>query len=216
MALYIAGILALSKQMIDDSNLLTLISIFQDNHKRNIVEFLCLRMLEFGEHKFALRILADCYDNENETDRKYEIWERLIKVDFEEADIVKLLAERREEKGDREGAEFFYKRAIHRYLNKKLFTNVKDIWNKLLEFSPDDLDFFFYVEKKVAKNISEERASQLLEELYNELKREKSWDRAIEVLKRMLEYDPKHSFPRKELVYCYKEKYSANNQVDST
>jgi transcription elongation factor GreA-like protein len=213
-ALYISGILALSRQMLDDSNLLNLINIFQDNHKWNVVEFLCLRMLEFGENKFALRILADCYDSENESDKKYEIWERLVKVDYEEADIVRLLAERKESAGDKEGTVVYYKRAIHRYLNKKLFANVKDIWNKLIEYSPDDVDFFFYVEKKVAKSLTDERASQLLEDLYAVLKKEKRWDRAIDVLKRMLEYDSKNTFPRKEIIACYREKFSYNSQLE--
>jgi len=213
-ALYISGILALSRQMLDDSNLLTLISIFQDNHKWNVVEFLCNRMLEFGENKYALRILADCYESENESDKKYDIWERLVKVDYEEADIVRLLAERKEAAGDKEAALMYYKRAIHRYLNKKLFANVKDIWNKLIEYSPDDVDFFFYIEKKVAKTLTDERASQLLEDLYAALKKEKNWDRAIEVLKRILEYDPKNSSARKEIIACYREKYSYNTQLE--
>ena len=48
--LYISGVLALSRQQIDDSNLVTLITIFTDNHKWNIVEFLCKRILQFGEN----------------------------------------------------------------------------------------------------------------------------------------------------------------------
>ncbi len=61
-----AGIISLSKQLVDDSNLIMLINIFSDNHKWKIVEFLCQRILEYGENKYALRTLADCYENSKE------------------------------------------------------------------------------------------------------------------------------------------------------
>ena len=58
-ALYISGIISLKRRLIDDSNLIMLIKIFSDNHKWNIVEFLCNRILQFGENKFALRTLQN-------------------------------------------------------------------------------------------------------------------------------------------------------------
>jgi transcription elongation factor GreA-like protein len=103
-ALYLSGVLALSRELVDDTNLIMLISIFMDNHKWNVVEYLSNRILEFGENKYALRTLGDCYENRNEDDKKLEIWDRLIRVDFEEADIVKALGEKREENGDADAA----------------------------------------------------------------------------------------------------------------
>ncbi len=172
-ALYISGIISLSKHMIDDSNLMILINIFSDNHKWNIVEYLCERILGFGENKFALRTLAESYENENEDEKKYEIWERLVKIDYDETEIVRQLAEKYEEEEKTEKAVEYYKKAIHRYVNKKLFANVKELWTKLLEICPDDIDFYYHLNKKIAKNISTERASQLLEELYEYYKEKK-------------------------------------------
>ena len=83
-ALYLSGVMNLSRQTVDDTNLVTIIDIFTDNHKWNIVEYLCRRILEFGENKFALRTLADCYNNENQQEKMYEIWERLIRIDFDD------------------------------------------------------------------------------------------------------------------------------------
>ena len=72
-ALYLSGIISLSQQLVDDSHLIMLINIFSDNHKWNIVEYLCSRILEYGENKTALRTLSECYNNENETDKMYDI-----------------------------------------------------------------------------------------------------------------------------------------------
>lgn len=213
-ALYISGIIALNRQIIDDSNMVQLISIFSDNHKWNVVEFLCNRILDFGENKFALHTLSTCYDHENEEDKKYKIWERLIKVDHEEADIVRQLAELKENEGDLELSLEYYKRAIHRYINKKLFSNVKDMWSKLLEFIPEETDFFFQIEKKVSRVHSPERASQLLESLYEKLKSMNNWDKSIVILKRILTYDSKNMVARKEIIECYKNKYSGHSHLD--
>jgi transcription elongation factor GreA-like protein len=92
-ALYLSGMIALSRQIIDDSAMINLVSIFLDNHKWSIVKYLCERILDYGESKFALRTLADCYKNDNEEEKIFGVWERLVKVDFEEADIAKSLAE---------------------------------------------------------------------------------------------------------------------------
>ena len=54
-ALYLSGMVALSRQIIDDSAMINLVSIFLDNHKWGIVKYLCERILDYGESKFALR-----------------------------------------------------------------------------------------------------------------------------------------------------------------
>lgn len=213
-ALYISGIIALNQQLIDDSNLVQVISIFSDNHKWNVVEYLCNRILAFGENKFALRTLAHAYDNENEEEKKYQVWERLIKVDFEEADIVKHLADKKEAEGNIEDAVEYYKKAIHRYIGKRLFSNIKEIWNKLIEYIPQETDLFFHIEKKVEKAINADRASQLLEELYTHYKGSGNWDKAIDILKRILGYDPRNEWARTEIVECYRNKYENHSHLE--
>ncbi len=212
--LYISGIIALNQQLIDDSNLVQVISIFTDNHKWKIVEYLCNRILEFGENKIALSTLADCYENENEIDKKYQVWERLIKVDFEEADIVKHLAEKKETEGEIEEAVEYYKKAIHRYINKKLFTSIKDIWHKLIEYIPEETDLFFHIEKKVERAINSERAAQLLEELYANYRENENWEKGIEILKRILSYDSQSEWARQEITDCYRNKYADHSHLD--
>ncbi|MGC9313039.1 MAG: DUF3553 domain-containing protein, partial [Sediminispirochaetaceae bacterium] len=212
--LYISGIIALNQQLIDDSNLVQVISIFTDNHKWKIVEYLCNRILEFGENKIALSTLADCYENENEIEKKYQVWERLIKVDFEEADIVKHLAEKKETEGEIEEAVEYYKKAIHRYINKKLFTSIKDIWHKLIEYIPEETDLFFHIEKKVERAINAERAAQLLEELYANYRENENWEKGIEILKRILSYDSQSEWARKEITDCYRNKYADHSHLD--
>ena len=213
-ALYLSGIISLGKQLVDDSNLVVLINIFVDNHKWNIVEFLCNRILEYGENKFALKTLADCYENKNDQEQKFRIWERYIKVDYEDADIVKLLAEKKEQDGDLPNSIEYYKKALHRFINKKMFSNVKEIWEKLIAYIPDDVDFFFAIERKIVKVLSGERAAALLNSLVPHFLKKEDWNTTIELLKRILAYEPKNAAARKQIVEAFRNKYVKHSQLE--
>ena len=213
-ALYISGLISLSKHLIDDSKLVMLINIFTDNHKWNLVEYLCQRILDFGENKYALRSLAECYIHKNEEENKYKIWERLIKIDYDEAEIVQQLAQKKEAEGDLTSAVEYYKKALYRFINKKLFANVKEVWSKLLQLCPEELEFFFSVDRKIEKLLNTERALSLIEMLYPYYKQKANWNACLEILKRMLYYNPRETKYRRELIFCYKEKYKDNPQVD--
>jgi len=214
-ALYMGGMTALSQQIIDDSAIVSLVTIFVDNHKWLIVKYLCERILDYGESKFALRTLADCYRNENDEESIYAIWERLVKVDHEEADLVKTLAEHFEKLGDLESAVDYYKKALHRYIAKQLFSNVKEIWDKLLVYCPEEIDFFLHIQKRVAKNFDELKAGTLLKDVYGVCIKREDYDTAITVLKLILTYDNDDRQARKDITECYRKKYSAHSQLEA-
>ncbi|MDR0313579.1 MAG: transcription elongation factor GreA [Treponema sp.] len=212
--LYLAGMASLSRQIIDDSALVNLVTIFSDNHKGNIVKYLCERILDYGESKFALRTLGDCYKSDNEEDQLIGIWERLVKVDYEEADLAKALAEHYEKLGNLENAIDYYKKALHRYTVKQLFSNIKEIWEKLLQFCPEDIDFFLHVQKRIAKSISDDKAVLLLRDVYDGCVKRNETDTAIAVLKIILEYDDDDKQARREITECYRKKYAGHSQLE--
>lgn len=213
-ALYISGRIKIRRQNVDDANLVSLIEIFIDNHKWAIVRYLCERILDHGENKFALRTLADSYNNDNLVDEMFAIWERLIRIDFDEADIVKQLAEYKEKKGLADEALGYYKKALHRYIAKKSFSSIKEIWHKLIKDSPGETEFFFHAERKISRALSEERAIQLLEDLYPHFRQEEDYHTAITILKRVLTYDARNPWARKEITECYRELYSHHSHLE--
>jgi transcription elongation factor GreA len=213
-ALYLSGIFSLMRQQIDDSAMVSLLDVFADNKKWNVVEFVCQRILDYGENRTALRRLAECYESDGRPDEMYAVWERLVRVDYEEADIVKALAEKKEKEGDKDGAVDFYKKALHRYINKGLATNVKEIWGKLLESCPEDIDFFLHVQRKIAKQISEDKAATLLLDLYKHYKDIEDWNTALDILKVIIDYDEKNPSLRKDVIECYKGKYKEHSHLE--
>jgi len=212
-ALYLSGMVALSNQIIDDGAMIHLVTIFVDNHKWAIVKYLCGRILDYGESKFALRTQIECCKNDNDEESMYAFQERLVKADYEDADTARFLAEHYEKQGKNETSIEYYRKALHRYINKGVFANVKEIWEKLLEYCPGDIEFFLHVQKKVAKNISDDKAIDLLTLVYSSYK-ERNVDTAIGILKIILLYDERSISARREIVDCYKRKHAAHSQLD--
>ena len=209
--LYLSGIVALRKRIVDDTNLVVLTNMFVDSEKWNIVEYLCERILEYGENKFALRTLADTYAKKNDQERQYDILERLIKVDYEEADMVRHLADKREQDGDAEGALAYYKKALHRYINRRQFSQIKQMWEKVIEF--EDLDGLLQIESKVVRTLGGDRAITLLELLYPHYREKDDWDNSVDILKRILNHDPKKGGARAELVDVYTNRYAGHSHL---
>jgi transcription elongation factor GreA len=213
-ALYLSGMIAISRQIIDDAVLVNLVTLFADNHKWNIVKYLCERILEKGESRFALRTLADCYRNESNEEAVFETWRRLVKIDFEEADITKTLAEHFENEGDEETAVDYYKKALGRYINKGQFAPVREIWQKLIDYRPEEIDFFLSTQGKVAKSISPEKAAAILQDVYLSCKKRGDINMAIDVLKLIFTYDERDAEARKEIAECFRLKYAHHSHLE--
>ena len=213
-ALYLSGMLGLKKKTLDNSSIINLVTIFQDNHKTPIVVYLCESILAEDEtNKFALRTLAECYKEDN-NDKIWEIYEAIVKLDYEEADIAKILAEHFEDEGKSEESIDYYKKALLRYVAKKSGNQIKEIWSILVKLIPEEIDFFLLVQRKIAKTISEDKSALLMQELYIYYKDTEKWDIAIDILKLLLNIDEKDSWARKEIVDCFRGKYATHSQLE--
>ncbi len=213
-ALYLSGMISLKKKNLDNSALVELINIFQDNHKANVVVYLCESILaEDDSNKFALRTLAAAYIQDG-NEKIWEIYENIVRLDYEEADLAKQLAEHYEKEGNDKDAVDYYKKALLRYVNKKSENQIKEIWTKLISIIPEEIDFFLLVQRKIAKTISEIKSAMLMQDLYVYYKDEKDWNVAIDILKLILGIDEKDAWARRELVDCFKGKYSGHSQLD--
>lgn len=213
-ALYISGMLSLHQDALDNSSLVSLVDIFQKNHKESVVEYLCESILEQDpNNRFALRTLAEYYKTQGNK-KVWELYTQIVKLDFEEADIAKELAEHYEDEGDDEKKNEYYKKAILRYVNSGNMTQTKELWSKLVKLIPEEIDFFQLVKRKIAKTFGDDKTTVLLQELYDYYKKQKKWETSIELLKEILSIDQKDSWARKEITDCYRGLYEGHSNLD--
>lgn len=218
-ALYICGILDLQKGSLDNSCLITLVDIFKNNHKETIVTYLCESILDDDpNNKFALRTLADGYLADN-NEKVWDLYTKIVKIDLEEADLAKVLAEHYEALSDVENAISYYKKAILRYINNSNYNAVKEIWSKLIQYIPQEIDFFQLLRRKISKQMGDIRTTTLMQELYNWYKdhapeKKEYWDIAITILKQNLEVEPKDVWARKEITDCFRGKYKDHSHLE--
>ena len=213
-ALYFCGIIDLKNNSLDYSSLETLVDIFQKNHKENVVTYLCKNILaDEPNNRFALRTLAASYEAENNP-KAWDLYETLVKTDFTEADKAKLLAEHYESEGDHDKAVDYYKKAILRFIAANNYNACKEIWSKLVQYIPEEIDFFQMLRRKISKQMNEMKTTILMQELYTWYKDNKKWDIAIEILKQNLTVEPKDTWARKEIVDCFRGKYEGHSHLE--
>lgn len=213
-ALYLSGMISLMNEDLDNSELVALVDIFQKNHKEAVVEYLCSSILEDDPNNaFALRTLAEYYRSQD-NDKVWELYAKIVKLDLTEADIAKVLGEHFESEGDLESAEEYYKIAILRYVTAQNIAGVKDMWSKLVQIIPQEIDFFQSVKRKASKTLGEDKTAILLQELYAWYRDNEKWDIAISLLKEILAVDQKDLWARKEITECYKGKHAGHSNLD--
>ena len=217
-ALYLSGIFSLQKGIIDNNSLETLVDIFQKNHKEAIVTNLCENILEDApNNKFALRTLADTYMAEDNP-KAWELYTQIVKIDFQEADIAKLLAEHFADSDEKLSLEY-YKKAILRYINIGNYNACKEVWSILVSEIPGEIEFFQLLRRKISKQFGELKTTTLMQELYtwykdNAPSNPSYWDTAIQILKQNLDVEPKDTWARKEITDCYRGKYASHSHLE--
>ena len=217
-ALYLSGTFSLQRGILDNNAFETLVDIFQKNHKEAIVTYLCETILEDApNNKFALRTLAENYRAEN-NDKAWDLYTQIVKIDFQEADIAKLLAEHHAESNEKLSIEY-YKKAILRYINIGNYNAVKEMWTILVQKIPQEFDFFQLLRRKISKIFGSTKTTNPMQELYNWYKvaapsTPSYWDTAILILKQNLEIDPKDAWARKEITDCYRGKYASHSHLE--
>ncbi len=213
-ALYVMGKLNFEEETLDEGHIQKLINLFLDNKRFNIAEFLANETLKYSENKFALEALAKCMVDESREEDIISVWERLVKIDYDEAELTKKLAIIKEKKGQIEESVDYYKKALLRYLKKASYNPVEEIWLKLIELVPEDLNFFLSTEKRIADSIGIEKSVFLLSFVVPYYKEKGEYDIAIDLLHKILAYSPKDREAREELIECYAEKYSDHSHLE--
>lgn len=213
-ALYITGICSLQENTLNDDNILKLLEYFTEAKKWGIVEYIAHKTLQFRNNLHALRHLSLVYEAKEEQDKLINIWEQIVRIDYEESDMLYKLANYKKEHGNIDAAIKDYKKAIQRYLQQKNFSLIKEIWNILIEHQPLNIDFYLSFIDKVEKIVSQSKSEELLQALYHQLKDTDNYDIIITILKTLLRIDGENEDTREYLIEVYRKKHAENPKLE--
>lgn len=210
---YINGALAIQRKGSENFlPLLNLIELFSEHKRWTVVEFLAQKILAKSENRHALRLLAQCYEATNKQEKKIEMWERLVNVDYEEVDILRQLGSYALEAGKKDKAVGFFKKTINRLLKRKDFTPIRQIHEKLLETDPNQFDYSMNLAEQIALT-SKSSAVAILRDTAQASK--DNVDHLIEIQKQILTLDRDDAIARDNLIKSYRNKYADHSRLES-
>ena len=211
-ASYLIGLTGYHLDIIDDKmEMRRLIDMYQKYHKWVIVELLSEKVLEYGESSFALKSLATSLERLGRSKEAIPVWENLLKIDRFDAEVAKKLAVALIDE-DKQKSIQYMKLSIEGHIKNELYDEIADLWNKLVQVSWEDVQFFERIERMLIEARQHELTASLLKILLHKYKDEEHPDQSIQLLKKILEYTPNDTAARRELVKLYEKKYGAHSQ----
>ena len=210
---YINGMLSIQRKGSENFlPLLNLIELFSEHKRWNIVEYLAQKILNKSENRHALRLLAQSYEATGKHEKKIELWERLVNVDYEEVDILKQLGTYALEAGKTEKAVSYFKKTINRLLKRKDFTPIRQIHEIVIANDPHQFDYSMNLAEQIAAT-SNSSAVAILRDAAEAYKDDV--DQMIEIQKRILTLDRDDAIARDQLIKSYRKKYKEHSRLES-
>ncbi len=196
----------------DDRHIFTVLEQYYEDSKWPEVIFLGNKILTFNESSYALKVLAECYTVNNMEKEKIETWERLVKVDFEETDVLYKLAEYFNAKGETASALNYYRSIIRRHIKAKDLGALKNVWEKIMSLKGDNSEYLIGLASKIADSMGTEKGVYFLHSIYE--KGNFDLNTNIEILKRIIRFAPHDTDTRDRLVDLWRRKFKDNPRLD--
>jgi transcription elongation factor GreA len=210
---YLLGIIAYQTNIIDDKIYLkNLIEVFHSNHRWAIVEHIAMKILEYGENRYALKELAISLERLSRSREAIPVWEELLKIDRFDSEVARKLSFAIMEE-DPEKSTYYMKLSLEAYIKNKEFDEVSSMWSKIISNAWEDFPFFERVERMLIEAKRKDLAIEMLKSLFKKY-READLDQAIGILKHILEYSPEDVHARNDVVRLYRERFSVHTQLE--
>ena len=196
----------------DDRHIFTVLEQYYEDSKWDEVIYIGNKILSFNESSYALKVLAECYAINNMEEKKIETWERLVKVDFEETEVLYKLAEHYDKKGETSQALNYYRSIIRRHIKAHDLNALKNVWEKVMGLKGDNSEYLIGLASKIADSMGSEKGVFFLKSIYD--KGGFDINTNIEILKKVIKFAPHDTDTRDKLVELWKEKYKDNPRLE--
>ncbi len=225
---YIAGRIKLEARPHEfNMDLNNILLNFYDSRNWDVVRHLGLLIVSKGANAIAFRILGDVAHEDNDENLMWQYYEKYVKKDNNDKDIILRLAEHYNETGNLKEANRFYQRGILRLRVPEDNIKIEKAFTALLNIGRSDYAFFYkyatsvedkdpslalLLLKKILAFLSETK--EKLEEEGNKASEiRKNSEQTVEVLKEILTINSAEDGMRENLIRVLKERYSTSSRL---
>ena len=202
-----------------------LMNTFHDKRNFECAAFIASTILKTTESPTPLRVLGEIAEIKGDEKDKWAYYERYIRCNSNDTDIITLVADNYEKEGDKKSARNFYQRVLNRLLVNPDNNKIKANFKKLLDNNCSDFSFYStYLLKLNHSPLAYELAKMLLDYLYKEkesfndettaLIRKKNIENIISVCRTILSINPNDSEIRAKLSAILKERYGKSSRYE--
>ena len=222
---YVAGRILLAMRPHEyNMRLNNLLLSFYEAGNWDVVKYIGDLILSASESSKALRVLGDVADHQGDEEKKWDYYERFVKADSSDHDIIVVVADHFEKTGDRKAAMNYYQRALLRLNGTDEIQKMEDIFSRLIANGKSEYPFYSSFLESLSEN-NPETALNLYRMLLASLlaskdsyeagssEHRRNLDNIIEISKRILQIDSEDMNTRKTLSSILKEKYSSSPRL---
>ncbi len=200
---------------------------FYDARNWEVAKHLGSLIVSKGANSIAYRILGDVAHEDGNDDLMWSYYEKYVKSDNNDKDIILRLAEHYNELGEKKDANAFYQRGLLRLRVPEDSVKIDRTFTSLLKIGRSNYAFYYKFALSVEEKDKELALSLLkkllayLKETKAELVRQenkaseirKNSEDTVEVLKEILIINGSEEGMREELVRVLKERYSTSSRL---
>ena len=172
-----------------------------------------------------MRVLGEIAESRGNESDKWAYYERYVRCNSNDTDIIILVADNYEKNGDRKSARGFYQRALNRLLVTPDDSKIQDTFAKLLKNNTSDYSFYSTYLSKLGKTpLALNLAKLLLDYLYAEkaaftpettgLQKRKNIENIIDVIRTILSINSADEETRTKLQAVLRERYGKSSRYE--
>ncbi len=202
-----------------------LMNTFHDKRNYDCAEFIASTILMTAETPNPLRVLGEIAESRGNESDKWAYYERYVRCNSNDTDIIILVADNYEKNGDKKSARGFYQRALNRLLVTPDDNKIQDTFAKLLKNNTSDYSFYSTYLSKLGKTpLALNLSKLLLDYLYAEkaaftpettgLQKRKNIENIIDVIRTILSINSADEETRTKLQAVLKERYGKSSRYE--
>ncbi len=202
-----------------------LMNTFHEKRNYECAEYVADTILKTADSPSPLMVLGEIAGLKGNENAKWGYYERYVKCNSNDTDIIILVADNYEKTGDKKKACTYYQRTLNRLLVTPDNTKINETYSKLLNNNISDYSFYStYIAKLGKSPLALELSRMLLEYLYKEkagftdetsgLVRRKNIENITGVLRTILMICPSDDEARGKLSRILKERYGKSTRYE--